>query len=147
MSGLYPKCFALENVNLSSDIPPAAGSFADVYKGSHQGQAVCLKVIRLYEAPRVDYTLKVGSIHSLSLCSLINGFVQRFYQETALWGKLSHPNLLPFYGQFRFHAQLSFVSPWLKNGNINDYLRTNPQADRVRLVRINSLLVGRPDHD
>jgi serine/threonine protein kinase len=136
LSGLYPQCFSLEHVNLCGDVPLAAGSFTDIYKANHNGHAVCIKVIRLYETPRVDYVLKVGLNLTSSRIHVFNSYnLQRLYQETSLWGKLSHPNLLPFYGQFRFRAQLSLVSPWMKNGDINDYLKNNSRVDRVCLVR------------
>ncbi len=31
----------------------------------------------------------------------------------------------------RFHSQ---VSPWMENGNIREYIRGNPDADRMRLL-------------
>lgn len=59
-SGLYPACFILDNVKLVGEDPVAAGGFADIYKGNLQDQHVCLKVIRIYQASRVDYLLKVA---------------------------------------------------------------------------------------
>jgi hypothetical protein len=56
-SGLYPTCFGLDDIQLVGEHPVAAGSFGDIYKG--KGQHVCLKVIRIYQASRVNYLLKV----------------------------------------------------------------------------------------
>ncbi|KAF9457681.1 kinase-like domain-containing protein [Collybia nuda] len=115
-SGLYPTCFGLEGVQLVGEDPVTAGSFGDIYRGSLQQQQVCLKVIRIYQASRVDYILK------------------RFSQEVILWGQLSHTNLLPFYGLYRFRSRLCLVSPWMDNGDINSYLEKNPDANRILLA-------------
>ena len=55
-----------------------------------------------------------------------------------MWSRLSHPNLLPFYGIYYLednHGRVCLVSPWMNNGNIKDYLPTNSSVDRVLLVR------------
>jgi hypothetical protein len=55
-----------------------------------------------------------------------------------LWRQLSHPQVLPFYGVYRWPNEshrLSFVSPWMTNGNIVTYLKASPEADRRSLVR------------
>ncbi|KAG6828686.1 hypothetical protein H0H87_001265, partial [Tephrocybe sp. NHM501043] len=57
-AGLYPKCYDLEDIEMVEDHPIAAGSFADIYKGRFLGQAVCLKVIRVYQTSHVQSFLK-----------------------------------------------------------------------------------------
>ncbi|KAF9469363.1 kinase-like domain-containing protein [Collybia nuda] len=115
-SDLYPNCFGLDDVALIEEHPVAAGSFADIHKGKIDNKKVCLKVIRLYQASRVDYVLK------------------RFYQEAILWGQLLHPNLLPFYGLYRFRNRLCLVSPWAENGDVNNYLEQNPLVNRTLIA-------------
>lgn len=63
---MYPSCYGLKAIELVGDHPVAAGSFADIYKGSSQGQLVCMKVIRIYEASQVDYLLKVFLLPNLT---------------------------------------------------------------------------------
>ncbi|KAG6917750.1 hypothetical protein DXG01_001288 [Tephrocybe rancida] len=54
-------------------------------------------------------------------------------REAILWGQLSHPNLLPFYGMCRIGQRLALVSPWASNGTIVEYLKSAPAANRILL--------------
>ncbi|KAF5383106.1 hypothetical protein D9615_004830 [Tricholomella constricta] len=98
------------------DDPVAAGSFADIYKGRFVGQAVCLKVIRLYQTSEVHL------------------FLKQFSAEAILWGQLSHINLLPIYGLYRYNGRLCLVAPWMENGDISHFLEKNPDVNRAQLV-------------
>lgn len=60
--------------------------------------------------------------------------MQQFSREAILWGQLSHRNLLPFYGIYRYRGRLCLVSPWIEHGHIREFLERNPDADRVHLV-------------
>ncbi|KAG6917754.1 hypothetical protein DXG01_001292 [Tephrocybe rancida] len=51
-TGIYPR-------HRDEDHPVAAGAFADIYKGRFLGQAICLKVIRVYQTSLVQSFLKV----------------------------------------------------------------------------------------
>lgn len=58
--------------------------------------------------------------------------------EAIVWRQCTHPNLLPFYGIARLEessARVCLVSPWMENGNVNDYLNSNPETPRLPLVR------------
>jgi serine/threonine protein kinase len=53
------------------------------------------------------------------------------------WRQLSHPNVLPFYGVFHLNnnrSRVCLVSPWMENGNIIQFLKKNPEVDRIPLV-------------
>ncbi|KAG6828321.1 hypothetical protein H0H92_008384 [Tricholoma furcatifolium] len=63
-AGLYPTCYNLEDVEMVEDSPIAAGSFADIYKGSFLGQAVCLKVIRVYQNSNFQSFLKLMELRA-----------------------------------------------------------------------------------
>ncbi|KAG6872450.1 hypothetical protein C0995_009707 [Termitomyces sp. Mi166 len=115
-SGLYPKCYNLQDVEMVESDPIAAGSFADIYKGCFLGQAVCLKVIRVYQTSHVQ------------------SFLKQFSAEAILWGQLSHPNLLPVYGLYRLGGRLCLVSPWMDNGDITQFLTEHPDGNRALLV-------------
>ncbi|KAG6905046.1 hypothetical protein DXG01_005409 [Tephrocybe rancida] len=108
-SGLYPVCYELKDIIRDDNGPVTGGGFADIYKGTFEGQVVCLKTIRVYQ-DKIDDLLKV------------------FSKEVVLWGQLSHKNILPIYGLFRFDkkSRLCIVSPWMKNGDIVAYLKVNP---------------------
>ncbi|EIN08808.1 kinase-like protein [Punctularia strigosozonata HHB-11173 SS5] len=45
-------------------------------------------------------------------------------REAALWRQLDHPNVLPFLGvdETTFSPHYALVSPWMKNGNLVDYV-------------------------
>ncbi len=55
-----------------------------------------------------------------------------------MWSRLSHPNVLPFYGIYKVDERLGsvcLVSPWMESGNVNEYLKEQPEAPRLPLVR------------
>jgi hypothetical protein len=60
---------------------------------------------------------------------------QPFFKEAAGWKYLIHLNVLPFLGASIKSPTLLLVSPWMDNGNINEYARSNPHANRLDLVR------------
>ncbi|KNZ77594.1 Putative serine/threonine-protein kinase/receptor R831 [Termitomyces sp. J132] len=114
---LYPTCFSLSGPSPSlEDGPVASGSFADIYKIRFQGEQTCYKVIRVYQKSQVEHLAKV------------------YAREAILWGQLSHPNILPFYGLLRFGPRIAFVSRWATNGNLEEYLAHNPDVNRILLV-------------
>jgi hypothetical protein len=59
-------------------------------------------------------------------------------QETLIWRQLQHVNVLPFVCLHHFQdkrEKLSLVSPWMKNGNMQEYLSHKVNnANRVSLV-------------
>ena len=118
------------------------GRFGEIYKGRSCNQAICLKIIKVNPKTQIKHILKV---------SLFNAFNNRkcptsqtFFKEALLWGHLSHPNILPFYGIYHLkdtQGRISFVSPWMENGNVTEYLKRHPLANRLLLVRPQSFLV------
>ena len=57
----------------------------------------------------------------------------KFYQEAIMWKHGKHPNVVPFRGVTTVPLQL--VSDWMSGGNIMEYLKEHPGADRLSLVR------------
>ncbi|GLB38970.1 putative regulation of ATP:ADP antiporter activity [Lyophyllum shimeji] len=113
---LYPRRFNLNGpVHVLSEHPVTSGSYADIYRAYSQGEDLCLKVIKAYKPSLVEHMSKV------------------YAKEAILWGQLSHPNVLPFYGLSPFHTQIAFVSPWAENGHLGDFLERNPRANRPLL--------------
>jgi serine/threonine protein kinase len=64
-----------------------------------------------------------------------NRVAQQCTYDAILWGQLSHPNLLPFYGLYQFRSRACIVLPWVDNGHMIQFLRQNPDVDRILLVR------------
>ena len=67
-----------------------------------------------------------------------------------IWKTLQHPNVLPLIGVTVSENQLAMVSDWMANGNINEFMRAHPDANRLGLVgstfkvSVPSLMVGLP---
>jgi hypothetical protein len=51
-----------------------------------------------------------------------------------VWSALCHPNVLPLLGAMMTDNQFSMVSEWMVNGNINEFVKARPDADRLGLV-------------
>ena len=67
---------------------------------------------------------------------------QRLCREIVGWKHLSHPNILPLLGTSVLTDPDCFLilTEWMPSGNVMQYARSNPGANRLRLV--NSLVVS-----
>ncbi|TFK19388.1 kinase-like protein [Coprinopsis marcescibilis] len=114
----YPTCLTLAQVECD-DQPMTAGNFGEVYRGRFQGQNVALKVVKLYQKSAV-----LKNIQAVS-------------REAIIWSNLSHRNVLPFYGIYQLddkYKRICMVSPWMENGNVQDYLKQGLCPNRVWLL-------------
>ncbi|PPQ75400.1 hypothetical protein CVT26_015371 [Gymnopilus dilepis] len=84
-SGLHPRRLTLRGVTKKDLV--ASGSFGDIWTGLFQGKLVCLKVVRMYQGSSKSRILK------------------EYSKEAILWGHLSHPNILPFYGIYQLEDE------------------------------------------
>ncbi|KAF8145830.1 hypothetical protein K438DRAFT_1922282, partial [Mycena galopus ATCC 62051] len=114
-SGLYPRCFALTGLEIVGE-QVAAGGFGDIWKGLIRTQAVCVKVMRLFQKADIEALLK------------------EFGREALIWRQLCHPNLLP--------SRLCLVSPWMENGNVMEFLKNEPPNTNHRLSLILDVALG-----
>ncbi|KAG6860189.1 hypothetical protein C0995_014617 [Termitomyces sp. Mi166 len=112
---LYPQKYILEGVEKLDRDPIINSGDTDIYRGRYQGKVVCLKIFKIYRD------------------SIYENIVKAIAREAILWGQLSHPNLLPFYGIYRFGHHISLICPWAENGTIDEFLKENPGANRVLL--------------
>ena len=55
------------------------------------------------------------------------------YREALMWKWLKHPNIVPFRGVTL--EPLQILSEWMSNGDLTVYIKQNPDASRVTLVR------------
>jgi len=60
--------------------------------------------------------------------------MQRFCKEVVTWRTLRHPNILPLIGVMMTESQFAMISDWMENGNINEFVKANPEADKFGLV-------------
>ena len=70
----------------------------------------------------------------ISCCSLKTALwaPQPFFKEAVIWKRLSHPNIVPFLGVTKDPIQ--FVSEWMPNGTLTQYVNKNPSSNRITLV-------------
>ncbi|KAG6817146.1 hypothetical protein H0H87_012107 [Tephrocybe sp. NHM501043] len=117
-SGLYPACYELKDVLQLSEYPVNSGGFADIYKGVFQGQAVCLKTIRLYQDVQIEHVLKVCPV----LLSLRFSLILKSLRLTVNFE--------------RGHIVATATTPqsWMENGDITTYLKKIPTAPRRSLA-------------
>lgn len=57
------------------------------------------------------------------------------------WKTLRHPNVLPILGVTMNEFQFAMVSEWMENGNINEFVKENPDANLLELVSFPQSLV------
>lgn len=60
---------------------------------------------------------------------------QRYYKELTIWKQLNHPNVIPTFGASTDIDEFCVVAPWMPEGELSQYLRKNPGANRVGIVR------------
>ncbi|EUC61955.1 tyrosine kinase family catalytic domain protein, partial [Rhizoctonia solani AG-3 Rhs1AP] len=96
----------------------SGGGFGDIWKGKlYDGGKVAIKAWRTSTLEQCDYkTLK------------------RAARELFYWSRMEHPNIHRLQGVIMFRDQyLGMVSEWMENGNLHEYLRKQPSADRYQL--------------
>ena len=49
-----------------------------------------------------------------------------------MWKHLTHPNIVPFFGITPVPLQL--ISEWMPGGDLTEYIKDHPGADRLGLV-------------
>ncbi|KAF9646892.1 kinase-like protein [Thelephora ganbajun] len=99
------------------EIAVASGGFTDTWLGRYKTKYVALKAFRTYPLQDLKEAEKI------------------LWKEVVLWKRLSHEHVLPFYGVDKANFQLALVYDWADSGNIIQYLDSNPQVSRIRLLR------------
>ena len=109
------------------------GGLADVSNGDYLGYPVAIKYLRMNEGDsgRVFKVPLHKPVHHP--CST---FTQRLCREIIGWKHLSHKNILPLLGVSASTNPHGFciLTEWMPNGNVIQYARSNPEADRFLLV-------------
>ncbi|KAL0947261.1 hypothetical protein HGRIS_013382 [Hohenbuehelia grisea] len=117
-TGIPPSVKILNGeVTKIGELAIAGGTYSDVWLGTWLGsEKVALKALRNIKAS--DRRAR-----------------QRFEHEIQVWSDLRSDHILPFYGIVTdLNQHIHMVSPWQENGNIREYLRSNPQAKRTHLL-------------
>ncbi|KAH7927211.1 kinase-like protein, partial [Leucogyrophana mollusca] len=114
----YPESLVLEDIKIDTAHPVVTGAYSEVWKGFAQGHSVAVKKVRMLRSDLEDI---------LKDCA----------REAIIWSRLSHPNLLPFYGIFYLddeRSRISLISPWMEHGHVGEYLERFPRTDRELLA-------------
>ncbi|KAJ7926289.1 kinase-like domain-containing protein [Mycena leptocephala] len=90
-------------------------SCLSLWRGLVRRQAVCVKIMRIFEESDVQAVLK------------------EFGREALIWRQLCHPNVLPIFGLYYLETWLCLVSPWMENGHIMKFLRNKNSTNTDRL--------------
>ncbi|CAE6405708.1 unnamed protein product [Rhizoctonia solani] len=97
----------------------SGGGFGDIWRGQlSDGTRVAIKTWREALITKGDYkTLKQA------------------VREIHVWSKMKHVNVHQLMGVVIFKGQsIGMVSEWMDNGNVHEYVRKNPHADRFKLA-------------
>ncbi|KAJ3843650.1 kinase-like domain-containing protein [Lentinula raphanica] len=118
---ITPSSMLLSAVRRETLNAVAGGGFSDVYRGTLNGEFVCLKVLRLC----IEQDEKVR-----------NDIRKQFCREALIWRQLKHPNILPLLGVQldMFYPSFCLVSPWMANKDIITYLKKNPEHDFLTIL-------------
>ncbi|KIY67217.1 kinase-like protein [Cylindrobasidium torrendii FP15055 ss-10] len=117
---ILPYSLYCSSLRKHGDNPVARGGFADIWKGKYSGEIVAVKALRFYTASSTDRRELWKS------CK----------KEAIVWRQLHHENILRFIGinEDLFHPSFCLISPWMKNGNILQYLDTHPTHSRLDVM-------------
>lgn len=68
---------------------------------------------------------------------------QRGHREQEVWISLFHPHIVPIWGittnfppTFLVSNPIAIISPWMKNGNLFDALKSTPSLEEPALLRL-----------
>ncbi|KAF8071556.1 kinase-like domain-containing protein [Lyophyllum atratum] len=92
------------------------GAFARVAEGRWNGKLVAVKET----CPKLETTNERA--------------IETIRHEVQLWSRLTHPNILPFYGACLEAAKPFIVSQLCASGNALRYLKQCPSASRINLL-------------
>ncbi|KAF9016270.1 kinase-like protein [Hymenopellis radicata] len=118
---VVPSSFFCQSAEIFGNHALCGGGFSDIWKGSMKQITVSFKVLRVF----------AGSPNASEL-------FKHCRREALLWRQLRHPSILPFYGvsDELFAPRLCLISPWMENGTLVEFLKSNPQHDRMKAANI-----------
>ncbi|CAE6450867.1 unnamed protein product [Rhizoctonia solani] len=94
-----------------NEYPERIGGFGEVYRGVLQdGTKVSIKVLKIIGSTGDEKKLIKHAAH-----------------ELYIWSKCKHPNVLELIGMAQFRNQITMVSPWMENGNLQQFLPQRPR--------------------
>ncbi|RXW23396.1 hypothetical protein EST38_g2433 [Candolleomyces aberdarensis] len=112
-----------EQVRLEGTWAVGFGTFSDVWKAMWQDPM-----------ENRERTVAVKFLRSVMVQNVKERLIRRIQTEVSTWHKLCHRNVSQFFGIVQSECSFGMVSPWYSNGIICDYLKTRPNADRLKLL-------------
>ena len=103
----------------------------DVYEGTLNNTRVSVKRVRVYSGKKTT-SFKVRSRPHYTHYLLLLTTPQALYREAVVWKHLAHPNIVPLLGIAP--TPLELISEWMPGGVLTEYLKANPNVDRLHLV-------------
>lgn len=111
------------------------GGFGDIFKGVHRTMGeVALKRLKLGGTDNAEQLVRVSFLPILFFGSKSHVSTKRFEREAYTWRRLHHSHILKFLGVLKLEGHLYFVSPFINNGTLLEYIKSRPGTNRVRLV-------------
>ena len=133
--GILPASYVIQREFISVGDIRCRGGSAYVRGGEYKGSPVAIKCLEVNREGS-DRIFKVPSI-DLARCRCSTS-TQRLCREIIGWKHLSHPNILPLLGVFASIGphRFSILTEWMPNGNVRNYAKSHPEANRMRLVSL-----------
>ena len=118
-TGLLPNSVGLlRGLEKRGEIAVASGGTTDIWRGALGDEPVAFKAFRIYPPQDLQEAKKI------------------LWKLVPVWKRLIHENILPFRGVDMSIFQLALVYDWGHSGNIMQYLESNPNASRSKLVTV-----------
>ncbi|KAJ3975898.1 kinase-like domain-containing protein [Lentinula raphanica] len=119
--GVLPHTFYLKEATKEGTHAVFGGGFADIWRGRFDNTVVCLKVLRSFTSANASANQQLR---------------KEFCREALVWKQLDHPNVLPFKGvnEDLFSPSYCLISPWMKHGNVMEFLQRHPDQGRLSLI-------------
>ncbi|TDL13941.1 kinase-like protein, partial [Rickenella mellea] len=95
----------------------SGGSYSDIFQGRllSNGKLVAIREVRAHIFPEAELKKSIAL-------------------ELRIWSDLDHPNILPLLGfSMEFGPHPTFVTEWMSNGTVLDYVKANPEASILQL--------------
>lgn len=132
---LLPNSIQLPFCYDRSENPLYRGVHADVWKIEHQGHYVAVKELRVYSTSDFEKMISVNpKLHCKARIYQLIPSLQRFCKAVMTWKALRHPNVLPLLWVTMETPRLAMASEWMVNGNINEFIKADCNANRFDLV-------------
>ena len=112
------------------------GGRAVVFRARRKNHQVAVKIMRVTMCSDFDKCHSVSTSTFMSLEGFLTQVLQEFCREAVAWRHLRHPNILPLLGVDLKQHQLSMISEWMDQGNINEYVEKHRGVNRLQLVSL-----------